>query len=67
MELIFWIIVVIILLCSVSAWFNTKIILEDLAKIQAVLKMTKKKRKVMWRRSKEIVSKRLIISKEKGD
>lgn len=50
MGLVFWLIVVIILLTSVAAWINTKIILEVLARIEHAPEITKRKEKIKGRR-----------------
>lgn len=64
MGLIFWLIIIIILATSVAAWFNTKIIMEDLARIKDTLKIIKK-RKIKWRRHFGVVPKRIRISRAK--
>ncbi|MFZ5633084.1 MAG: hypothetical protein ACOY40_09585 [Bacillota bacterium] len=47
-----------------AAWFNTKIIMEDLARIKDTLKIIKK-RKIKWRRHFGVVPKRIRISRAK--
>lgn len=55
--IVFWLIVIIILVCSVAAWSNTKIVIEKLTKIEAALNITNKKMK----RRRRFVAKTKIV------